>query len=71
MSDDTKETEGKIQLPPHEKKPQNMTVREAIAALAQVSELDDEIAISFFNSDPIPVQTIEESEDNLVIISGS
>lgn len=51
--------------------PQNMTVREAIAILAQFSDMDAELAISFYNSDPIPVQTIEENTDNQVVIYGS
>lgn len=51
--------------------PQNMTVREAIIALARMTDQDAEIAVSFYNSDPIPVQDIEESEDGRVVFNGS
>ncbi len=51
--------------------PQNMTIREAIAVLVQVSDLDAEFAISFYNSDPIPVQNIEENTDSQVVAYGS
>ena len=67
MSNETESLQNKVEL----KKPQNMTVRDAIMALAKVSDPDTEIAMSFYNSDPIPVHTIEETVDNLVVISGS
>ena len=50
---------------------QNMTVREGLIALAKVSDMDAELCITFYNSDPIPVQSIEESEDGPVVIMGS
>ncbi|KKM82147.1 hypothetical protein LCGC14_1322570 [marine sediment metagenome] len=49
---------------------QNMTVRDGLIALAKVSDMDAELCITFYNSDPIPVQTIEESEDGPVVITG-
>ncbi len=50
---------------------QNMTVREGLVALARVSDMDAELCITFYNSDPIPVQSIEESEDGPVVITGA
>ncbi len=50
---------------------QNMTVRDGLAALAQMSDMDAELCITFYNSDPIPVQGIEESEDGTVVIIGA
>ena len=49
---------------------QNMTVRDGLIALAKMSDMDAELCITFYNSDPIPVQSIEESEDGPVVITG-
>ena len=46
-----------------------LTVREAIAQLARVSDMDAEVCFAFFNSDPIPVTNIEENTENQVLFT--
>ena len=56
-------------LPPTTKRAANITVREAIAKLANMEDMDAELCFSFHNSDPIPVTDITDTGDNQVTIS--
>ncbi len=47
----------------------NITVREAIAKLAFVEDMDAELCFMFHNSDPIPVTDISDSGDGQVVVS--
>ena len=47
----------------------SMTVREAIAKLAQMEDMDAELCFTFHNSDPIPVTDISDSGDGQVVVS--
>ena len=47
----------------------NITVREAIAKLANMEDMDAEICFTFHNSDPIPVTDISDSGDGQVVFS--
>lgn len=43
------------------------TVRELIIALANASDLDAEVCITLFNSDPIPVASADEDDNQFVL----
>ena len=43
------------------------TARQLLHELVNVEDLDAEIRISFFGSDPIPLQNVEEAEDGIVL----
>ena len=47
----------------------NITVREAIAKLAQMEDMDAEVCFTFHNSDPIPVTDISDNADGQVVFS--
>ncbi len=47
----------------------NITVREAIAKLAQMEDMDAELCMSIHNSDPIPVTDITDTGDGQVTVS--
>lgn len=48
----------------------SFTVREMISRLALCEDMDSEVNMSVFNSDPIPVADIEEdTESNIVTLS--
>ena len=47
------------------------TVRELIKVLADASDLDAEVSISLFNSDPIPVTSADENEEQFVLSTAS
>lgn len=51
------------------RQPATFTVREAIAKLVMVEDMDAELCFSFHNSDPIPVSDIVDSGDGQVTIS--
>lgn len=64
------ENEGALALPPTvEKTLSNMTVREAIAKLAMMEDMDAELCYSFHNSDPIPVTDIVDIGESQVVVS--
>lgn len=46
-----------------------ITVREAIAKLAMMEDLDAELCFTFHNSDPIPVTDISDTGDGQVVVS--
>lgn len=46
-----------------------ITVREAIAKLAMMEDMDAELCFMFHNSDPIPVTDISETGDGQVVVS--
>lgn len=47
----------------------NITIREAIARLAQSEDMDAELCFTFHNSDPIPVTDITDNGDGQVVVS--
>lgn len=49
--------------------PRTFTVREAIAKLVLMEDMDAELCFAFHNSDPIPVSDITDTGDNQVTIS--
>jgi len=51
------------------KTPGTITVREAIARLAQMEDMDAELCFIFHNSDPIPVTDITDNGDGQVVVS--
>ncbi len=58
-----------LELPATSKRAANITVREAIANLAMMEDMDAELCYSFHNSDPIPVTDITDTGDGQVTIS--
>ena len=49
--------------------PATITVREAIAKLALMEDMDADLCFVFHNSDPIPVTDISDSGDGQVVVS--
>lgn len=49
--------------------PAHMTVREAIARLAMMEDMDAELCFSFHNSDPFPITDITDTGDGQVTVS--
>ncbi len=58
-----------VELPTTQRPAENVTVREAIAKLAQMEDMDAELCFSFHNSDPIPVTDITDTGDGQVTLS--
>lgn len=56
-----------VQTPPSTST--TITVREAIAKLAMMEDMDAELCFTFHNSDPIPVTDISETGDGQVVVS--
>lgn len=54
--------------PVNQEKPrlQEMTVREVIIELTKCSDLDATAVLSIYNSDPVPVVSVSEIDDNQV-----
>lgn len=53
---------------PSTKEPRSYTVRELIRELANCSDMDAEVTLSVFNMDPTPVASVDEGDDNQVVI---
>lgn len=49
--------------------PAHLTVREAIARLAMMEDMDAELCFSFHNSDPFPITDITDTGDGQVTVS--
>lgn len=56
------------QVKAREPQPTNLTVREVIKLLVDVSDADAEVCFNFHNSDPIPVTYVEENDEGQVIL---
>jgi len=52
-----------------EEKNETHTVRSLIQELVKMSDMDADVCFAVFNSDPIPVGTVEENTENQVILS--
>ena len=53
-----------------QKNPDTYTVRDLIAALAQLPDMDTLVAVSLWNSDPVPVAEVSADDENFVILTG-
>lgn len=51
--------------------PATLTVRELAQQLIQCSDLDAEVAMTLFNSDPVSVTTLEETDGQVVLQNAS
>ncbi len=64
------ESNAAIELPTTQPKPPtNITVREAIATLVMMEDMDAELCFVFHNSDPIPITDITDTGDGQVTVS--
>ncbi len=54
---------------PKPQKPTTITVREAIAKLANMEDMDAEVCFTFHNSDPIPITDIADNGTGQVVLS--
>lgn len=63
------ESDNALALPSTAAQPATVTVREAIAQLAMMEDMDADLCFMFHNSDPIPVTDISDTGDGQVTVS--